>query len=608
MQDNRTATTITGRTEEDPVAPEVRRQIRAALDEHEAQSSGQELFVLRQGDTLSIEGNGEVIHEDGQLQPVTGSVPGTLPLGYHRLERSGRAPARLIVCPPRCHWPEGYRNWGWAIQLYSTRSASSWGIGDLRDLASWAAWARDRGAGALLTNPLWAASPGEASPYSPTTRRYRNPLYVCIADVPGAQAASGELQLLERAARRLNEDPHIDRDAVHALKMNALKRLWERFSGETDFEAYRLAEGDALRRFSLYCALAEQHGWQWNRWPAALQRSDAPAVRRFAEEHEPALRFHAWVQWVLERQWRQTARHIGLWQDLPVGFDPHGFDAWEWQHLLAPGLSVGAPPDQFNAQGQNWGLPAFVPSLLRGAGYEPLIATLRASMRYAEGLRIDHVMGLFRLWLIPEGRSERDGAYVSYPADELLSILALESHRARVVIVGEDLGTVEDTVREEMARRAMLSYKVLLFEEPPPEAYPELALGAVSTHDLPTIAGVWTGADVKAQRRMGLPGDLEAQRLFRQRLRRLTGLSRQAPVDEAILETYRRLGQSQAAVLLASLEDAAAVTERPNQPGAKKEQRNWSRALPVSLEELQTQALPSGIARALAVHGRSGSA
>ncbi|PYO53523.1 MAG: 4-alpha-glucanotransferase, partial [Candidatus Rokuibacteriota bacterium] len=345
---------------------------------------------------------------------------------------------------------------------------------------------------------------------------------------------------------------------------------------------------------------AERHGGGWHTWPSEHRRPGSPDVARFAETHAARVRFHQWLQWLLERQFEAAAAEIGIMQDLPIGVDPDGADAWAWQDALATGASVGAPPDRFVPRGQDWGLPPFVPHRLRALGYEPFIETIRASLRHGGGLRIDHVMGLFRLFWIPHGLPPAEGGYVRYPAQELLAIVALESQRAGATVVGEDLGTVEAGVREELAAHGVLSYRVAWFEERPPASYPPLAMAAVTTHDLPTIAGLWTGADLAEQRALGLVGDGAALDETRARLAELSGLGPDAAVADVIEAVHARLAEAPSLLVTATLDDALAVRERPNVPGTSLERPNWSIALPVALEALETAPLARRIATILA--------
>jgi 4-alpha-glucanotransferase len=299
--------------------------------------------------------------------------------------------------------------------------------------------------------------------------------------------------------------------------------------------------------------------------------------------------FHAWIQWCFDRQLAAASGAIGRIADMPVGVDPGGFDAWDWQDQLALDASIGAPPDRFNAAGQDWGLPPFLPYRLRAAQYRPFIETVRAQLRHAGGLRIDHVLGLFRLWCLPRGEDPSRGAYVGAFTDELLEIVALESARAEALVVGEDLGTVPGGVRRELRRRRLLSTRLALFERQPPDRYPRQSFAGVTTHDLPTIAGIWSGADLRDQRDAGVEADPAGLEQLRERLARAAGTSESTLAAEVAVALHRRLAGSPSALVAATLEDALGVEERPNLPGTVAGQRdNWSLALPATLEEIST--------------------
>jgi 4-alpha-glucanotransferase len=346
--------------------------------------------------------------------------------------------------------------------------------------------------------------------------------------------------------------------------------------------------------------LAERHGKDWRRWPEEHRRHDSDGVRAFRDANAPRVRFHAWLQWLLDEQLAKAAREISIVGDLPIGIDVAGADAWCWQELMARDVSVGAPPDDFAANGQDWGLTPFVPHRLRAAGYRPFIQTIRAMLGHAGGLRIDHVMGLFRLFWIPRGLGAKHGAYVRSRAEELLAICAVESVRAKAFIVGEDLGTVEAGVRETLAEKKMLSYRLLYFEPTPPAQFPELALTSVTTHDLATIAGLWTGSDLEDQRRIGQQPNEAGMKQLRDKIAQLDGLAEDATVDEAIVKTHAALSKAPSRVLLATLDDALGVPERPNMPGTVTEWPNWSLALPRTLEEIEGDPLPRRVAASLA--------
>jgi len=588
------------------ISPETRDAVLRAMGldpTHPKPLTGLDVRVVRPGETMALPRAGELILEDGTRLQDHRQTPPDLPIGYHRFQPdNAKEYVWIIRRPSSCWMPPELKLWGWAVQLYAARSRASWGIGDLGDLRWLARWSRHLGAGAIMLNPLCAVAPAlpqEASPYYPSSRRFRNPLYLRIEEIPGAQNASVDLSELATAARQLNNRRQIDRDAVFRLKIDALERIWGLHPTDSAFERYRLEMGESLHGFASFCVLAERFGGDWSRWPREYQRPDSPAVQRFVQEFSDRLRFHMWLQWQLDVQLASAAAELPLVTDLPIGASPGGADAWQWQDVLAEGATVGAPPDQFNADGQDWALPPFIPHRLRNACYAPFVETIRASLRHARGLRIDHVMGLFRLYWIPRGLGPQRGAYVRYDSDELLAIVAVESHRAKAWIAGEDLGTVENRVRRRLAENCMLSYKLLWFEDDLPEEFPELALAAVSTHDLPTVAGLWTGADFAAQRRIGLQPSVEGFQDIRRRLLAATALADSASLAEAVAEAHRALGRAPSAVLAASLDDALAVEERPNMPGTTHQWPNWCQALPYPLEEIESLPLPKQIAEGL---------
>ena len=578
------------------------------------------VWVVAAGQAVRAEGRWELVLEDGTTVDVQDEVPPGLPLGYHDLRAvDGGRRVRLIVSPRLCHLPAGLRTWGWAVQLYALRSSSSWGMGDLADLRELGAWSAERGAGMALVNPLHATLPGlpqEPSPYYPSSRCWRSPVYLRVEEVPGAAGPAVDLEQLAAAGRALNQARRIDRDAVWELKLEALERAWARFtavspgsdglSGSPAHEAFaRFCEegGGALAGFATFCALSEVHGRPWWTWPPEVRHPDGQGVLPFVTLHRDRIRFHQWLQWLVDRQLAAASAPVGLVQDLAVGVDPAGADAWLWQEVFAPEVRVGAPPDEFNTRGQDWGLPPFDPWRLRLALYEPLIQTLRSGLRHAAGLRVDHVMGLSRLFWIPPDAGPAEGTYVRYPAAELLDILALESVRANSFVVGEDLGTVEPAFREELARRDVLSYKLLWFEALPPSQWPERSLAAVTTHDLPTIAGLWSGTDLSAQRAAGVEPNTASTEALRQRLCDWLDVPADAPVEVVVEAAYRALAASPSALVVATLEDALAVEERPNIPGAKGTWPNWSLALPRPAEDIRADSLVENVAKLLSSRG-----
>src|SRR5579864_223343 len=487
------------------VSAEHARAVGACLRPVE-QDAAAPVFV-RPGERLP-RGVSSVELEDGAELPGGAILSHDAPFGYHRLLMNDGRRLAMVTSPGRCVIPDALRGWGWAAQLYAVRSRAGWGVGDLGDLRALGSWSRKHGAAMLLVNPLHAVRPGlpqESSPYFPSSRLYRNPLYLRIEDLPGARDDAVVLGLVG-AAERLRGAPIIDRDQIMPLKLRALESLWARFRGDPGFAAYVAREGPLLERYACFCVLAERYPGSWSSWPARYRRANGPAVRRLVETDRSRVDFHRWLQWSLDTQLSRAGRELPLVHDLAVGFAPDGADAWMWQDVVASGARIGAPADDFNPAGQDWGVPPFDPVRLRAAAYAPLVATMRRMMSAGIGVRIDHVMGLFRLWWVPLGaRDPSAGAYVCYPASELLDILALESVRAGCGVVGEDLGTVESGVRSELRRRALLSYRLAWFESRSPERFPRQALAALTTHDLPTAAGVWTGADLAELEATGRP-------------------------------------------------------------------------------------------------------
>jgi len=559
------------------------------------------------GGTLRLENGGTI-----EL-PADGPRPEELPLGYHGFEpeepRTGGSsqgcPRIVAVCPSRCPEPVG-RTWGWSAQLYATRSSDSWGIGDFADLRSLVDWARGNGAGFVLLNPLNAPAPGpapEPSPYFPSSRCFLNPLYIRVEEVPGAGELA-EIATLAIKAKALNSERLIDRTSVWALKSQALEALFalfERGGGDDRFEQFTRERGKVLDGYTSFCALAERFGLPWQDWPAEYRHPDNPAVARSAatQDGRSRKRYHAWLQWLCEAQLARASNGGHLVCDLAVGVDWGGADSWFWQGAFALGMRVGAPPDEFNTKGQNWSLPPLDPWKLRAAAYEPYIETLRAVLRGAAGLRVDHVMGLFRLFWVPLGSEAAAGTYVRYPWHDMVALLRLEAARAGAYIIGEDLGTVEDHVREVLSDSGVLSYRLFWFEAKPPSEWSYQALGAVTTHDLPTIAGVWTGRDIAAQRDAGLAVNEQSGGELRRRLAERTGSDDNRPLAEVIEATYSALGEAPCALIVAVLDDAAVVEERPNMPGTIDEWPNWRLALPLPLEQVEQGELAGAIARSL---------
>lgn len=557
---------------------------------------GAPVWVVRPGEPQPLERPCRLVLEDGDDQGEVRSLPADLPLGIHDLEPlDGGLSTTIIASPGRCHLPEDLRTWGVTMQVPTTRSRASWGIGDLADVRAVAAWVRDEGGGALGLSPLHAASPVtpiQPSPYYPSSRRWRSPLLLRVDDVPGARQVPVVGELAEKA-RKLSAAPTIDREVCWDLKRRALEHIWLRRSDRDreELARWRAAHGAPVEGWARYCALAEIHGNAWPAWPDALRRPDGPGVDAAVAALEDRVGFHAWLQKLVDDQLR-AARTGGvrLIQDLAIGVDPDGADAWLLQDLLALGTSVGAPPDDFAPQGQSWGLPPFIPWRLRDVGYRPFAELLRASMVADGGLRVDHVMGLSRLFWIPPGGSPADGTYVRFAGREMLDVLAMESARAGAVVVGEDLGTVEDAFRRELHETRVLSTRLVWFEDAPPEQLPTEALAMVTTHDLPTVAGVVSGTDAAELAELGRPVPDDAASSLQRRLASLVPDAAQRPVSEVAAEVHGRLGRSPARLVLATLEDLCGVEHRPNVPGTSDERPNWSTALPLMIEDLVQDA------------------
>jgi len=556
--------------------------------------------VLRQGQRRKVSEPGVLTAEDGTELPITDATPPDLAPGWYTLS-SGDQHTTVLVAPPAL--PEPPRTWGWMLQLYALRSKSSWGLGDLGDLREFIAWTTTtHGAGAVLVNPLHAVTPihpVQASPYSPSSRRFVNPLYLRITDIPGYRRGDPALRAQIDALRVGPASEQIDYDTVWRGKQAALELLW-RSEG-----APRPVMSEGLRDFATFCALAQRHGPRWSQWPADLRH---PATAR-ASQQEVA--FHAWVQQQCAEQLaatRDAARGmaIGVVHDLAVGVDPEGADAWALQDVLATGVTVGAPPDLFNQKGQDWGLPPWRPDRLAATGYAAYREMLRAVLAHADGLRIDHVAGLWRLWWVPPGASPDQGTYVHYDAAVMLAALALEAHRAGAVVIGEDLGTVEPEVTETLAAQRMLGCAVLWFtrDEDVPgtpllaaRRWPARAAASISTHDLPTALGFLRGEHVRARGELGLLND-EAAEWNQARAERaeLVALLRDEGVlsadgedseEQIVVAMHALLARTPCRLLLASPYDLVGEIRQPNLPGTVDQYPNWRLPLPVTLEQLQ---------------------
>jgi 4-alpha-glucanotransferase len=579
-------------------ADATRRAIHAAMRVTGERPRWPPSWTVVEGEAPGLVSLCELTLEDGTALPPMNQLPPDLPIGYHALRPIDGGPVTRLVVRPRAS-PTAPFGWGWAVQLASLRSAHSWGLGDLADLRQLASFTRRAGGVVIQLSPLHApapVSPVQPSPYYPSSRRWKNVLHIAIRDVPGVTGASAEIAALDARGRALSERALIDRDAVLALKLEALAAAHTARPLPDAFHHWRQSQDEALERWAVYCTLAEDHGASWATWPPALRLPAKAAVREVAAQRADRVTFHAWCQWVAEEQLRAIASAgAGLLGDLAVGFDASGFDAWCDQDLLALDCRVGAPPDEFAPDGQDWGIPPYIPWRLREVEYRPLIETVRAALRGMAGLRIDHVMGLSRLYWIPVGASPAEGAYVNHTPWELMDIVVVEAHRAGAFAVGEDLGTVEPELREAMRERNLLGTVLGIFEDDPPAQWRTEVVAALTSHDLPTAAGLFTGADEAAAARVRPRVNQES---LRRRLRALADGG--DGVRASTVRAHRSLASAPARLVVACLDDALGVLRRPNLPGTIDEWPNWRIPLPVSLERLAEQRQVRELIAALA--------
>jgi (1->4)-alpha-D-glucan 1-alpha-D-glucosylmutase len=570
-----------------------------------------------------------------------------LPIGYHkiRLASDESVESLLASVPQRCHLPRGLsdpneRRWGIATHLYAVRSERNWGVGDFDDLSRLVETAGQAGASAVALNPfhaLFPASPDDASPYSPSSRLFLNPLYIDVAAAPFADALA-DCRDVEPALPALRDAPLVDYAKVWQAKQPAFEALFRAFDKKakrgaiaSEFESFVTAEGAALDSFAAFSALQEQHGRRWQQWPEVYRRSRTPAVDRFVRQNKERVGFHRYLQFLADRQLKNAAAsaaragmEIGLIRDLAMGINPDGADAWADQDAYIFALRCGAPPDDFAPHGQEWGVLALHPLRLK-RNFEPFVALLRANMHHAGGLRIDHVIGLQRQFLVPLSADPSTGCYVRYPLDELLGLLALESRRNSVVVVGEDLGTVPEGFPERMHEKNILGCTILYFERARdgsfknPRDYRAQAAVSAATHDLPTLAGFWEGRDVEERRRIGIYNAAEATAALADRRRdctRLLDALRRAGFDagdagdemtphlrDAI---HAFLASSSAQLFLAQLDDLTGEKEQINMPGTTTQYANWRRKLSRSLEDAQLSKTLRELSRICSERGRTG--
>ncbi len=570
-------------------------------------------------------------------------VPSDLPLGWHDVYvDTGGNQSRMsfVVTPRTLALPPAEASrplWGFMTQLYSVRSRASWGMGDFADLADLATLAARRTkADFVLVNPLHAGEPRvpvTSSPYLPASRRFRNPLYIRVEDIrETAYLSAADRSLVEWAfdpVRELDEDPGpIDRDAVWSAKKAALEVVFAAPRStvrQEEFEAFRTQQGRGLEDFATWCAMVDHFGDRI--WPQEVNDPQGLAVAALRERLADRIEFYCWLQWVADTQLATAHRRaidagmsIGIMHDMAVGVHPYGADVWAHRSVLATGVSVGAPPDMYNQQGQNWSQPPWHPQALARAGYGPYRDMLRTVFRHAGAVRIDHVIGLFRLWWIPGGARAEAGTYVHYDHEALIGILCLEAQRAGVQVIGEDLGVFEPWVREYLAERGILGTSVLWFERTadgaplPPEEYRRLALSTVTTHDLPPSAGYLAGEHVDLRERLGvLTEDAATVRAAAEAERKamidfLTSrelLGPDASERETVEALHRAIRQTPSVLLGVSLADAVGERRAQNQPGTDAQYPNWKVPLAdgsgvlVLLDELFDNARLLSLARVM---------
>ena len=588
-------------------------------------------------------------------------LPQALPLGYYtahvRVQGGSvnlETAFRVIVAPERCFVPawfeQGTRLWGLAVQLYSLRSDRNWGVGDFHDLSTIVDWAGRRlGAAVIGLNPLHAtrnATPYHISPYSPTSRLFLNELYIDVEQVEECRTDPAVRACLANATFRAQLDAarrseFVKYDAVAAAKRMVLDLCYQAFTrdnfegGDPDgqpttergrlFQQYVRHEGEALDHYALFRVLEEEQKREpaspegWTEWPEPYRLPSSDAVGEFRSRHTRQIRAVQYVQWLAHGQLSALADKagdagmpVGLYYDLALGSDRTGADGWRFQPVLAMEADCGAPPDAFAPEGQNWGFSPADPMRLRASGYEYLIQLLRRNFRYGGAIRLDHVMALFRLFWIPRGMPASTGTYVHYPADELLAILALESVRAKVLVIGEDLGTVPDWVRHRLGTAGVLSYRVFYFERTwegawkPPGAYPPQSLAVVGTHDLPTLYGYWEGADIETRAELGFVLSDEAKKSAlaerqREKAAIMAILNSEGLVPPGLLNDsahvpamtwelartiHSYLARTPAWLVLANVEDVIGTRVQTNVPGTVDQHPNWRRKLTLTVDEL----------------------
>ena len=643
------------------IGAETKRRLLDAMHNTGAKASASpvpnvKVFTAGKKMSLTVEGRGEfswqLTAEAGQVHTghATGgkrfTLPAKLPEGYHTLTLTQNAKpfaCRVIVAPKRCYEPqalvEGKKLWGACVQLYTLRSDSNWGIGDFGDLKKMLSSVGERGGAFIGLNPihaLYPANPESASPYSPSSRRWLNVIYIdvnALDDFKNSKEAQAwwRLETTQQMLKQARDAEWVDYSAVTSLKMAALRLAWKGFAKRDDeqmaaFRQFVDREGESLYWQAAFDALhayqvkEDEMRWGWPVWPKAYQRVDTPEVKAFCKKYADEVDFYLWLQWLAYSQfaacWQVSQGYnmpIGLYRDLAVGVAEGGAETWCDRELYCLKASVGAPPDILGPLGQNWGLPPMDPHVMAARAYQPFIDLLRANMQNCGALRIDHVMSVLRLWWIPYGETADHGAYVQYPVDDLLSILALESKRHQCMVIGEDLGTVPVEIVSKLRDSGVYSYKVLYFESDhektfrAPKAYPEQSMAVATTHDLPTLRGYWESGDLTLGKTLGLyPDEVVLRGLYQDRELAKQGLldalhkhgclpkraghkaSLMAMTSTLNRGLQRYIADSNSALLGLQPEDWIDMAEPVNIPGTSYQYKNWRRKLSVGLEAMFT--------------------
>ncbi len=616
------------------------------------------VMVFTRGKKMALElaGSGEfswsLTTEEGRQhqgeasggKPLT--LPTRLPEGYHTLTlRQGKKQwqCRIIIAPQRCYEPDALRSgqklWGACVQLYTLRSEKNWGIGDFGDLKAMLPEIAQRGGAFIGLNPihaLYPANPESASPYSPSSRRWLNIIYIDVNAVDDFQHSEEaqewwQMPTTRQALQKAVKEDWVDYSAVTALKLTGLSMAWRRFAtrskDDEHMQAFRQFVADEGESLYWQAAFDAMHAWQvkedpmrwgWPVWPEAYRSTSTPEVKQFCQEHQEEVDFYLWLQWLACTQFascweicQSLNMPVGLYRDLAVGVAEGGAETWCDRELYCLKASVGAPPDILGPLGQNWGLPPMDPHIITARGYEPFVQLLRANMRDCGALRIDHVMSMLRLWWIPYGETADHGAYVHYPVDDLLAILALESQRHQCMVIGEDLGTVPVEIVGKLRKSGVYSYKVLYFESDhektvrAPDAWPAQSMAVAATHDLPTLRGYWESGDLTLGKTLGLyPDPVVLRGLYQDRELAKQGLldalhrhgclpksvghkaSRMAMTPVLNRGMQRYIADTHSALLGLQPEDWLQMAEPVNIPGTSYQYKNWRRKLATTLEKM----------------------